>query len=76
MVGGCLHDFLADFDAAGEEDMAELVFEEGFGGFASADNAAEAAGVEVFGEEFYEEVGSGGREFTVGSSVSRGSETS
>jgi hypothetical protein len=74
VVGGCFHNFLADFEAASEQDVAESVFEEGLGGFAAADDAAVAAGVEVFGEEFYEEVGCGGCEFTVDPSVS-GKET-
>lgn len=69
VVGGCLHDFLADFETSREENVAESVFEEGFGGFAASDDAAVAAGVEVFGEELYEEVGGGGCEFTVDSSV-------
>jgi hypothetical protein len=45
--------------------VAESVFEEGFGCFAAPDDAAEAASVKVSGEEFYEEVGGGGCEFTV-----------
>lgn len=69
VVGGCFHDFLADFEASREEDVAESVFEEGFGGFAAADDAAVATGIEVFGEELYEEVGGGGCEFAVDSSV-------
>lgn len=50
VVGCCFHDFLADFETSREEDVAESMFEEGFGGFTAADDAAVAAGVEVFGE--------------------------
>lgn len=69
VVGGCFHDFLADFETSREEDVAEAMFEEGFGGFTAADDAAVATGVEVFGEKLYEEVGGGGCEFTVYPSV-------